>query len=736
MPWMPYQNEGFTGWYDTDTGQVSATDPTLPAKPDYGALPGWANQYADRRGTGSAEDDRYLNAFLSRPDYLRQLESDYTAGKFSGPFANAISGLLGKDSKYGAGQALAGTLGQMLSRPDFAPYGTGTYDQMLKSLQGFASSMGFSGDNAGVVKQQFADPLGYTAATVDPRAASIQNYNTAAAQASRDVGGLAGLGPILPLALGIALGPAGLGLTGASLGAATGGLVSALTGGDVAKGALSGGLSAGFQSAIGSGLSGMLDGVVSPSMEDIAALSSDQIGAMEGGQMADFTEAGMFDYPIPDFGGEGMWSASDLNRILGGEVFPSTPIPGANMAFPEDINSYIAQSAIQQGIPFSAAEALATGQGFLPNYFPEDTFTVSLPDAGASAGVAGAGGLASLAKGILGATPSGQTTVGGIPLGGLLGTGANLLGGYLNSQAAKDAAQTSANAQIEAARIAAEASKFKPVGVTTRFGQSNFGYDDKGNLTSAGYTLSPEVKALQDQLMGASGGMLSQFLNAPTATAPMGTAAQRAMALGQGYLAGSPEEQAAQALARKTALINPQRERELAALENRLMQQGRLGLATGGTSTLGAANPEMEAFFNAQRMQDLSLAEAAQREGQQYATFGAGLVGTGGDLLRSMYGTQTAAYAPFQTTLGGAQTIEQMGQQPLDIGTSLGQKVSTASAGAGSALASGMTGAANTQLQAAMQAGSPWGNILQGASGLLNQQMPTYDPGRFRLAPL
>jgi hypothetical protein len=60
---------------------------------------------------------------------------------------------------------------------------------------------------------------------------------------------------------------------------------------------------------------------------------------------------------------------------------------------------------------------------------------------------------------------------------GMLSGGLQAVGGYLAGNAAQDAAKTSAQAQIEAARIAADAAKFKPVGVTTRFGQSQFTKD-------------------------------------------------------------------------------------------------------------------------------------------------------------------------------------------------------------------------------------------------------------------
>lgn len=378
----------------------------------------------------------------------------------------------------------------------------------------------------------------------------------------------------------------------------------------------------------------------------------------------------------------------------------------------------------------------------------------------------GAGGLTALPSGGMigtGAVSAGESAIGGVGAGGAAGAGAGgitagqiagtggglfgtgitgtqalstglgLIGSALQGRSATDAARQSANAQIEAARIAAEASRFRPVGVTTRFGQSQFGYDPQGNLVSAGYQLSPELKAQQDALMAMSGQALTQYQGAPAATAPMAQGAQTLFGLGQGYLATTPQEQAAKFMAEQQALLAPTREREMAALQARLQAQGRLGLATGGTSTgLMASNPELEALYNAQRMQDLQLAAQATQGGQQYATFGAGLLGTGGELQKSMYGTQQAAFAPYQTALGGATTLESLGQQPMDIGTSIGAKTSTAAARAGEFVGQGMLGAAQTMQPA--NAYSPWGALLTGAGqaigqyGQPQQQQYRFDP--------
>lgn len=307
---------------------------------------------------------------------------------------------------------------------------------------------------------------------------------------------------------------------------------------------------------------------------------------------------------------------------------------------------------------------------------------------------------------------------------GLLSGGMSLVSGYLGDQAKGDAADKLANAQLEAARIAADAAKFKPVGVTTRFGQSNFTKDAQGNVIGAGYALTPDVKAQQDKLMGMSNDMLTQYQNAPAAFAPMGVAGQRAMELGQGYLATDPAAQAQKYMAEQQALLATGRERDTNQMLTGEFNRGTYGLSTGGTSTgMMGANPRLEALYNAQRQQDLGLAAQATQGGMDYAKFGAGMVGTGGDLVRGMYQGQTAAYDPYKTALGGAQTIENLGQNALDLGVNLGRTTSNAASGA--ALASGMLSSAQTQANAAS---SPWADILAGGAKMLaplQQPQPT-----------
>jgi len=304
-----------------------------------------------------------------------------------------------------------------------------------------------------------------------------------------------------------------------------------------------------------------------------------------------------------------------------------------------------------------------------------------------------------------------------MPIGAVLG----FLGAQEQASATESAANTSAAAQRYAAQQAAQAAMFRPVGITTRYGSSQFQTSPEGYLTGASYNLSPELRGYQDRLMGLTGGALSQAEMAQQQYAPLQSAASGLFGLGQQYLGQSPEQVAAKYIQQQQDLLAPSRERQMAQLQNQLFQQGRSGLSVGatgmrpsGAAGLGATTPELEAYYNAIAQQDAQLAAQAQQAGQQNVAFGAGLFGTGAGMLGQYQAGQVGALSPFSAYLGAGQTIESLGQQPLDIGAQLGGRAATAGANVGQSLLQGGLNAARTQQ--AGQGFSPLAGLLQGAA--------------------
>jgi hypothetical protein len=502
-------------------------------------------------------------------------------------------------------------------------------------------------------------------ATADAAAASKAAADIAAAKAAADATALAsttGLGS--SLGTGLTAGSAGLGLNAAGtagLGAAgTGAGITAGTG--LGTGVLSG-------STLGTGLLGTAAGAAGLTGTGILA------GSTLGTGLLGTTGTGALT-------GTGVLTGSGLGTQLLGT--------GAGTA------------ATVGGLGNTVAN-LGTG-----------ALTTGLE--GLSAGLTGLG--TGLTSGLTGLGTGIGTGLTNAALANLLSGGLATAGSLLQMQQSKEAA-LAAQQRIDAETAAAKtAAQFRPIGMTTRFGTSQFQVDPvTGQLTSAGYTLSPEAKNAQDRLVKLAEQGLVQAEGAQAQFAPLQTGAQSLFNLGNQYLAQSPEDVAKNYLAQQMQLLQPGRELELANLQNKLQQQGRGGLSVAQGGALGATTPELQALYNARVMQEAQLAAQAQQAGQQQVTFGAGLLGQGSQAMGQYYGGQQAAYTPYTTALGQVQGLETAAQQPFTMGTNLAQQTSTAGANVGKL---GLTGAqlstnlatsanatANPYAQALMAAGNP-----------------------------
>jgi len=281
------------------------------------------------------------------------------------------------------------------------------------------------------------------------------------------------------------------------------------------------------------------------------------------------------------------------------------------------------------------------------------------------------------------AMQAGFNAAGGTPAAGINYT--NLLSGLIGTAGNIYAANQAAGAAQQAGQMAAQQAQFRPVGVTTRFGRSGFQYGPDGRLIGAGYQVAPDVAAMREALLGISGGALQQAQQQQEMQNRVNQAAQGLFGLGQQYVAESPQAAAQRYMTQQQELLAPSDERALAQLQNRLFRTGTGGLSMGATGTtpggapgLRAANPALEAFYNAQQQRNAQLAAQAQQAGQQQVTFGQGLLGGALNLQQGGYGAQQAALAPFSTGFTQAGSVEQAGMQPLNLGAQLGGGNATA----------------------------------------------------------
>jgi hypothetical protein len=296
------------------------------------------------------------------------------------------------------------------------------------------------------------------------------------------------------------------------------------------------------------------------------------------------------------------------------------------------------------------------------------------------------------------------------PIAAVAGPVLGLAGGLISGGKAADAAKGQSEALRAAAERASAMAAFNPYGMTTNFGTSTFA-DGRGS-----YQLSPELQAIQNRLFGAAGqydptqiGVMAQ---------PLTGGAQSLFNLGQQYLATSPEAASQQYMANQQALLQPSRAADFARLQATNYGRGTGGLGIN-TGTGGApSNPAAQALFNAQARQDLELAAKADQAAMDRARFGAGLFGTGGEILGQVPALTTAGYRPLGTQLELLGATERLGQQPFLLSQELAKNYSTAGANAGRLFLEPQAAAATAYSK--YQGYSPMGTALSGAGSAIS----------------
>ena len=301
-------------------------------------------------------------------------------------------------------------------------------------------------------------------------------------------------------------------------------------------------------------------------------------------------------------------------------------------------------------------------------------------------------------------------------IGGLVGTAGGVIGGSKAAAAAKGQAEALRAAADKASAMA----QFRPMGMTTAFGTSKFADDGTGS-----YTLSPELQAIQQRLFGQAGAYDPSQLG--TAAQPIMGGASSLFNLGQQYLAQSPEQAAQDYMNQQQGLLSSSRAADLARLQTTNFGRGTGGLGVN-TGTGGAAsNPLAQALFNAQAKQDLQLASQATEAGMARTKFGAGLFGTGGELLGQVPRLTTAGYSPLEAQLGLLRTTETMGQDPFRLSQELANQYATAGARAGELYLQPQEAAAKAYSQ--YQGYSPMAVGLQGIGQSIQSFGSGFMPG-------
>ena len=305
---------------------------------------------------------------------------------------------------------------------------------------------------------------------------------------------------------------------------------------------------------------------------------------------------------------------------------------------------------------------------------------------------------------------------------GLLSGITKAIGGVLGDLTGADETKAAAANAAEQQRLAAQAAAFRPVGMTTRFGTSQFTRSTDPTtglpyISGAEYTAAPELQALQNQLFGSFGEGAQLGSYTANQYMPLAGAAQNLFGFGAQQLAESPQAARERYIQGQQAALAPMQEQALAGFRNNLFQSGRTGLATGGTAAGGlqATNPEMAAYYNALAQQQAQISAGADAAVQAQQQSAANLFNQGAGLLGTLTSGQAAAYAPLQNLLGLSSQVDTLAQQPYQLGLQLG----TSQIPGQTAYQQGMMTAAGTQyggVQAANQANAQLlAGIIQGA---------------------
>lgn len=260
-------------------------------------------------------------------------------------------------------------------------------------------------------------------------------------------------------------------------------------------------------------------------------------------------------------------------------------------------------------------------------------------------------------------------------IGAAIGAGAGLLSGSMAQSSANRAAET----QLEAARMAADAAKFRPYSVTSGFGKSYFDTDKQ----TAGYELDPRLASFRDQLYGLSSQTLGGI--------------------------GTPEQEAQKYYQQQMGLLAPTRLQEDIAARQAALGSGRIGLGVspgmvGAGEAAGLVNPDDFARQLARERMNAQLAAESSIQGQNVIDK---LIARGTGLFSSGAG------------------VEQLGMGALTTGADIGKAGVQAGLGQASALLQGGMGAAQSNLAG----GLSQANMLQrGGLSLSGMFAPTTDP--------
>lgn len=318
----------------------------------------------------------------------------------------------------------------------------------------------------------------------------------------------------------------------------------------------------------------------------------------------------------------------------------------------------------------------------------------------------------------------------GSSIASFAGPAFSLVGGLISGGKEADAAKGQAEALRAAGLRSSQMAQFRPIGLRTGFGSSNFRVNELGQVEEAGYTLDPQLEALRNRFTTGATGYDPTRLQ--QLTEPIYGGAASLFNLGGSYLGANPQEVAAKYISDRQGLLQPSRAAEFGRINARNFATGRGGLGVQ-TGTGGApSNPALQAYYNSIFQQDKQLAAEADQAAMDRIRFGGDLYGAGGKLASTLPSLFSGSFLPIETQLGLARTVEGMGERPFAMSQELARLQAGAGAQAGNlylqpqaAAASAYAkyqgysplGEAFTNLGSTMGGGGGFGSLFGGGGG-------------------
>ena len=290
--------------------------------------------------------------------------------------------------------------------------------------------------------------------------------------------------------------------------------------------------------------------------------------------------------------------------------------------------------------------------------------------------------------------------------GPVLSIGGGLISGSKGADAAKGQAEALRAAGLRSSQMA----QFRPIGLRTGFGSSNFRVNELGQVEEAGYTIDPSLEALRNRFTTGATGYDPTRLQ--QLTEPIYGATESLFNLGGDYLGANPQEVAAKYISDRQGLLQPSRAAEFGRINARNFATGRGGLGVQTGTGTAPSNPALQAYYNSIFQQDKALAAEADQAAMDRIRFGGELYGAGGKLSSGIPSLFSGSFLPIETQLNMAKSIESLGQNPYQMSIDLAAAQAGAGARAGQLYLQPQEAAARAYSQ--YQGYSPLGTAMSG----------------------